>query len=192
MFPDLEVLNPLWEREAPGDEVPPDLEADLRAFHVAAEQPLGVPLGSFTARDSEGLLGVMGDPWFAARVAPEGDPRNLRARLMLEELGETLIALRDGNRVELADGLADLVYVTVGTAITFGIPFNEVWREVHRSNMAKFPPCPRCGGNGRLELWECETCAGRGTQLVRRADGKVLKPETWTPPDIAGVLARKS
>jgi predicted HAD superfamily Cof-like phosphohydrolase len=26
----------------------------------------------------------------------------------------------------------------------------------------------------------------------RRADGKVLKPEGWTPPDIVGVLERQA
>jgi len=39
--------------------------------------------------------------------------------------------------VELADALADSIYVIVGTAISFGIPINKVFAEVHRSNMTK-------------------------------------------------------
>jgi predicted HAD superfamily Cof-like phosphohydrolase len=45
----------------------------------------------------------------------------LRARLMLEELGETSIAIHKQDVVEIADGLADLAYVVVGTAVTFGV-----------------------------------------------------------------------
>jgi predicted HAD superfamily Cof-like phosphohydrolase len=52
-----------------------------------------------------------------------------------------------------------------------GIPFRAVFKEVHRSNMAKLDK------NGTV---------------LRREDGKVIKPEGWTPPDIAGVLWGKS
>ena len=41
------------------------------------------------------------------------------------------------------------------------------FREVHRSNMAKVGP---------------------GGKVLRREDGKILKPEGWTPPDLKGVL----
>ena len=67
------------------------------------------------------------------------------------------------NTVEVADALADIDYVVQGAALTFGIPHDAVFDEVHRSNLAK------AGG-------------------PVRADGKKLKPEGWTPPDIAGVL----
>jgi len=67
--------------------------------------------------------------------------------------------------VEAADALADLRYVTEGAAVEWGIPLDAVTDEVHRSNMAK-----------------------RGGPV--REDGKILKPPGWTPPDVAGVLAR--
>ncbi len=72
--------------------------------------------------------------------------------------------------VELADGLADLTYVCLGALLQlFGEECaREIWAEVQRSNMAKFV-------DGRV---------------VRREDGKVTKPEGWTPPDIEGVLRR--
>ena len=43
-----------------------------------------------------------------------------------------------------------------------GIPLDRVFEEVHRSNMAKLV-------DGKP---------------VRREDGKILKPEGWTPPDM--------
>ena len=70
------------------------------------------------------------------------------------------------NTVEVADALADIDYVVQGAALVFGIPHDAVFDEVHRSNMAKLV-------DGKV---------------IRREDGKVLKPEGWTPPDVLGVL----
>lgn len=56
---------------------------------------------------------------------------------MASELGELFDAIGEGDIVEAADGIADLIYVAVGTAISMGIPIDEVFAEVHRSNMTK-------------------------------------------------------
>lgn len=61
----------------------------------------------------------------------------LRIRLMMEELSELIIAIHENDIVKVADALADLDYVVTGTAISFGIPHTQVFREVHRSNMTK-------------------------------------------------------
>ena len=71
------------------------------------------------------------------RRQKEGDPSLYRAHLMIEELGELIGALARKNEIDLADALADLIYVVIGTAITYDIPLNEVFNEVHRSNMTK-------------------------------------------------------
>ena len=120
----------------------------------------------------------------------------LRARLMVEELGETLEAAAKGDVVEVADGLADLAYVTAGTAIEWGIPLVPVLDEVHASNMAKFPPCLECDGLGLVILSSeeryCAVCGGRGRLRVLDENGKVKKPEGWEPPDVARVLVGNS
>lgn len=64
----------------------------------------------------------------------------------------------------LLDGLVDLTVVVIGTAHTFGLDFDEGWEIVHGANMAKVDP---------------ET-----GKVLKRADGKVLKPPRWTPPDV--------
>lgn len=89
--------------------------------------------------------------------------RQLRMNLILEEVIETLTAIKNNDLVGVADGIADSIVVLLGTAITYGIDIRPVWDEVHRTNMAK------AGGK-------------------RRADGKLLKPEGWKPPDIFTVL----
>ena len=112
---------------------------DVRAFHEAMDVPI-----------------------LEAPELPD-DRVELRASLIEEECHETLLALMRGDLVEVADGLADVIYVCIGAALEFGIPLDAVWHEVHRSNMEKV------GG-------------------PIREDGKRLKPEGWTPPDIQRVL----
>jgi predicted HAD superfamily Cof-like phosphohydrolase len=95
--------------------------------------------------------------------------RDLRLRLICEELDELRAALEANDLVGTADAIADLLYVVYGAAVTFGIPIDEVFAEVHRANLAKLDAC---GGP------------------VERDDGKVLKPDGWTPPEIEAILAR--
>jgi predicted HAD superfamily Cof-like phosphohydrolase len=94
---------------------------------------------------------------------PDKTTRELRCELIREELDELRAAFADGDIVEVADALADLLYVTYGTAVSCGIDMEPVFREVHRSNMTKV------GG-------------------YKRDDGKWVKPETYSPADIATVL----
>jgi len=90
----------------------------------------------------------------------------LRATLISEEALETCDAIVAGDMIEAIDGMCDLLVVTYGTAVTFGIDIEPFWDEVHRSNMAKM------GGKVRI-------------------DGKRLKPEGWTPPDLERVYKEK-
>lgn len=52
----------------------------------------------------------------------------------IEELGQAYI---EKDLVGVADALADLVYVAIGTAHMMGIPFDEVFKVVHAANMQK-------------------------------------------------------
>jgi hypothetical protein len=107
-----------------------------------------------------------------AGIAFPSDERcSLREDLGDEEWGELVAALHRRDMIEVADGIVDDIYVLVGMAIELGLPLHALWNEVQRSNMAKAVLQP--DGSYRV---------------VRRADGKILKPEGWTPPDIAGVL----
>lgn len=63
--------------------------------------------------------------------------RELRKRLIMEEAQEACDAIDANDIVLLADGIADSLYVQFGCALTFGIPIEAVFAEVHRSNMTK-------------------------------------------------------
>lgn len=91
----------------------------------------------------------------------------LYEKLIAEEYDEFITAADD---VERADAVVDLLVVLIGYAHSMGWPLDELWAEVHRSNMAKVDPA-----TGKVR---------------RREDGKILKPADWTAPDVAGVLAR--
>lgn len=72
------------------------------------------------------------------------------------------------NKAALTKELADLMYVTIGTAITFGLPLEEVFAEVHRSNMSKL---------------------GEDGKPIYREDGKVLKGPNYKEPDLEKYFA---
>lgn len=96
---------------------------------------------------------------------PEAD-YTLAKNLIEEEIREWKIAHRTRDLVEVADAFADLLYVVYRAALAYGLPIHEIFDEVHRSNMTKFP----------------------GGVVLRRNDGKILKPESWEPPRIKEIL----
>ena len=73
------------------------------------------------------------------------------------------------NLAEVADGIVDTVYVLMQLSRALGVPFDKCWEAVHAANMAKVGP------DGKV---------------IRREDGKILKPEGWKPPNIWEVLNR--
>lgn len=86
--------------------------------------------------------------------------------LIREEWEETKEAYANQDLVEVADGLADMVWVIMGLANTIGIPFDDVWKEVKSSNMSK--------------------CVDG--KVIKNEAGKVMKPDTYFKPNIARVL----
>ena len=87
--------------------------------------------------------------------------------LIKEEFYELTSAYRTFDVVECADACADLIWVIEGFCHSLGIPLQQVWDEVARSNHSKI------SDSGKV---------------VKRSDGKVLKPDTYSPPDIKSVL----
>ena len=94
----------------------------------------------------------------------------LRYKLGKEELIEYFDACKDGNLVEVADALADQLYILLGTMISHGMQdvIEDIFNEVHRSNMSKLGP--------------------DGKPLYRE-DGKVLKGPNYSPPNVSKYLS---
>lgn len=100
-------------------------------------------------------------------ACPPDDRRGLRIVLLREEFDEVIEAMEADDVAHVAKELADLLYVTYGAALEWGIDLVAVMDAVHASNMAKVGP------NGKV---------------IRRDDGKVVKPIGWQEPDIYAVL----
>ena len=98
-----------------------------------------------------------------------GPQAELYVDLIMEEFRELITAYGNRDLVEIADATADLKWVIEGLEHTLNIPQQEVWDEVARSNLAKISE------NGKV---------------LKREDGKVLKPESWTPPDIKTIIRK--
>lgn len=88
--------------------------------------------------------------------------------LINEEFTELCEAELAEDTVEEFDAVLDMIVVLIGYGLSRGWPMLAGWEEVMRSNMAKIDP--------------------KTGLVTKRADGKILKPEGWTPPDLAEVL----
>ena len=92
---------------------------------------------------------------------------DLYLKLIEEEFGELIHAYINKDIDEIADACADLKWVIEGLEHSLKIPQQAVWNEVATSNLNKI------SSTGKV---------------LKREDGKVIKPEGWKPPDIARIL----
>lgn len=97
----------------------------------------------------------------------ESAQAKLYLNLIEEEFEELNKAFRDKDIVEIADACADLKWVIEGLENTLNLPAQEIWNEVARSNLSKISE------NGKV---------------LKREDGKVIKPSTFSPPNIKKIL----
>tara|TARA_B100001250_G_scaffold104529_1_gene88195 strand:- start:3925 stop:4305 length:381 start_codon:yes stop_codon:yes gene_type:complete len=99
---------------------------------------------------------------------PDEGIQRLRLDLIEEELDELQYGIDNKSLIEVADALTDLLYVVYGAGHAFGIDLDDCFHEVHRSNLSKLGP---------------------DFKPIKREDGKVLKPATYSPPDLRTVLS---
>ena len=124
-----------------------NLQRDVRLFHYGA----GLHVAKYPS-------------------TPPPPVQDLRVRLVDEEYTELIEALAEAGYPASAKQLgniakeaSDLIYVVLGTLVTYGIDLEPVWKEVQATNMDKL----------------------RGP---KRDDGKQLKPEGWQAPDIESII----
>ena len=82
-----------------------------------------------------------------------------------EENEEYLEACHNGDLVEIADALGDMMYILCGTILSHGLQdrIEDIFEEIQRSNMSKL------GSDGKP---------------IYRKDGKVMKGPHYFKPDI--------
>jgi predicted HAD superfamily Cof-like phosphohydrolase len=99
------------------------------------------------------------------------DQFNMYLKLIEEEAEELNQAIIDKDRVEILDALIDMLVVTIGAIHSAGFDAEGAWKEVMQTNFNKIDK-----NTGKV---------------VKREDGKVLKPDGWTPPNLKEFLSKK-
>jgi predicted HAD superfamily Cof-like phosphohydrolase len=69
----------------------------------------------------------------------------LRMRLIAEEYAETCVALHEGDFTGAADGLADLIYVIYGTAVSYGVAVCDEFEYGAEGHPLAMPSPRACG-----------------------------------------------
>lgn len=109
-----------------------------------------------------------------AKEPHEGDKElvALRYDLMQEENKEYVDAYVDGDLVGIADALGDQLYILAGTIIAHGMQdiIVDVFNEIQRSNMSKL---------------------GTDGKPIYREDGKILKGENYSAPELESIVNGK-
>jgi len=106
---------------------------------------------------------------YSPKAKLTNDDLLLRFNLMKEENEEYLEAAKEGDLVEIADALGDMLYILCGTILKHGLQdkIADLFQEIQRSNMSKLDE------NG---------------QPIYREDGKVLKSNLYFKPNIKKIL----
>lgn len=118
----------------------------------------------------EELLGAVNPAEFL-----EHGPNRYVGLLIQNKSDELVASMLRGDLVGIADGLADVLYVVFGTAIAYGIDIQEVFDEVHRSNLSK-------------TVWSEEL---QRYTIEKDEFGKGIKPPTYSPAAIEPIILRQ-
>ena len=94
---------------------------------------------------------------------PDEKTMQLRYDLIKEELNELEQAMNDKNLKEIADALTDILYVTYGAGLAYGIDLDKCFKEVQRANMSKL------GSDGKP---------------IYNEKGKVMKGPNYSEPNL--------
>lgn len=89
---------------------------------------------------------------------------NMYLDLIREEMTELEDAITENDRIEQLDALIDILVVTLGAVRAGGFKGQDAWNEVMDTNFAKIDPTTG--------------------KVIKREDGKVLKPEGWKAPKL--------
>jgi len=93
---------------------------------------------------------------------------NFRTSFLMEELAEYTQAITKKDAAGALDALVDIVYIALGTAWLFNLPFDKAWNEVQKANMSKV----RAKSKSKK----------RGTAF------DVIKPKGWEAPNIERIV----
>lgn len=112
------------------------------------------------------FMTVCGQEINVVPTIPDEATRQMRHSILIEEVNELQAAT---THIDALDAITDILYVLLGTAHAYGLgdKLQAAFNEVHRSNMTKVMP------DGKV---------------MKREDGKIIKPDTYETPNLQKVL----
>jgi NTP pyrophosphatase (non-canonical NTP hydrolase) len=93
---------------------------------------------------------------------------SLYRNLINEEYWEFQDAIKAKDDVEQLDACMDMIWVILGYCYMKNFQVHGAWDEVARSNLSKIDK--------------------KTGKVIKREDGKVLKPENWKPPELKSFI----
>jgi len=109
------------------------------------------------------FLKAVGQETPSVAQATVSDQAELYKKLIKEEVEEFWEAEAVSDDVEQIDACFDMMWVIIGYMKSRGWDCEKIWDEGAKSNLSKIDPV--------------------SGKVIRREDGKILKPEGWKPPD---------
>ena len=137
------------------------VQKDTHAFNQLI---LKVPSGTHKIAFENGVTSVN-------KLQPKllaNDRMAARIEHLQEELQELTDAYAQGNGPEVVDGLIDTIYIALGTLSEMHVDASRAFKAVHEANMLKV--------NGKV------------AKRPNAGEHDAVKPEGWTPPDVAGAI----
>jgi predicted HAD superfamily Cof-like phosphohydrolase len=127
---------------------------------------------------------------------PSKDRCELRVKLIQEELDEMRDAIKKDNIIEISDSLGDLMVVLCGSILEFGMgeKFNDIFNEIHRSNMSKACNSIKEAIETLSHYKKKDGTEGyykevNGKWIVYRSgDNKVLKSINYSPANLNDII----
>lgn len=101
-----------------------------------------------------------------------------------------LANLTQARKIAFLDGDIDLLWASIGAAISLGADVAGAFREVASSNLSKAVYCAACQGDCEIDGEDCASCRGVGKVMFRDENGKIMKPKGYKKPELAGFLTR--
>jgi predicted HAD superfamily Cof-like phosphohydrolase len=92
-------------------------------------------------------------------------------RLINEEYNEFIKARNENDDIETLDACFDMMWVIIGYMLSKGYDVEGAWDEGAKSNLAKI-----------------DKVTGK---VIKRDDGKVLKPDGWKKPDFSKFTCKR-
>merc|ERR1719499_210507 len=159
----------------PGGRAPKSMSTDVMEFTRACDQPCTPKPSLMSKQEVEFITKMIIDELLElnATVLDPRAAKNMMTRLIHDAKECKRVSGDEANLIaEQNDAFVDIWYYSLNAACKKGVNLSSIFQIVHAANMAKIDP--------------------RTGKCIKRADGKIMKPAGWQPPNIKQEIIRQT